>query len=588
MNYLRLWTISLAVVLATVQAGCVSPGEVDQDVITRYQQAMLARSPVAREASEGIKSLQPSGNTGPTAAVVKDAAGQSAVLITLDDVIKWTLANNPDIAVVSFDPAVSYEQMVEAAAAFDYVLFANASKTYTDQFSLAGRSSSAIPAASTANDANFGIKQTTVTGAQWSATFDVPRTYNDDYAPGFHEDWQPSLNLTVTQPLLRNAWPTFNLAQLRIARVNEKITTQAFRQTVEQSVTDAVAAYWNLHQARRNVGVQEELLKMTESTLEKVKARMAVDATIIQLSQIQSALETRRSLLVQGRKALGDAQQVLARLVGSRQVNVLSYNVVTQTLPVTAKVEINTTDQLLTALRYNPLLEQARLALQVADINVDVAKNQTLPVLNFTAGTFVQGQGNSFHSGMDDLWHSEMVGYNIGLQFEYPIGNRAAEAELRRQRLLRLKQIATIQANADTIALNVGQQIRQIASTYEQMQVQQKALEYSRTLLKALEDSEIKGRLTPEYLNVKLNAQADVAQAELLVIQATVNYNTALIQLAQQTGTVLEFNGVKMALPAIPGGLPPAKSEEATCPQRLIGQPASAPPQKTRIPLNSR
>ena len=76
------------------------------------------------------------------------------------------------------------------------------------------------------------------------------------------------------------------------------------------------------------------------------------------------------------------------------------------------------------------------------------------------------------------------------------------------------------------------------------MAVQQKALDYSRTLLQALKDSEIKGRLTPEYLNVKLNAQADVAQAELLVIQATVNYNIALIQLAQQTGTVLEFNGV--------------------------------------------
>lgn len=588
MNRLRLGMISLAAMLAAVQVGCVSPGEVDQDVITRYQQAMLARAPLAREADQGVKSLQPAGNTGPAAPVVKDAAGNAAVAVTLDHVIKWALANNPDIAVVSFDPAISYEQMVAAAAEFDYVLFANASHVYTDQFSAAGRSSAAIPRPSKYDDVSVGVRQKTVTGAEWSATFDAPRTYNDSFAPGFHESWQPSLNLTVTQPLLRNGWPTFNLAQLRIARVNERFTIEQFRQTVEQSVTDAVAAYWQLYQAQRNVVIQESLLRMTEATLEKVKARMAVDATIIQLSQIQSALESRRSLLIQGRKNFADAQQALARLVGHRQVNVLNYNIVPATLPVTAKVEINTTDQLLTALRHNPQLEQARLSLAVADINVDIAKNQALPLLNFTAGTFIQGQGGSFGSGWSDLWSSDMIGYNIGLEFEYPIGNRAREADLRRRRLERLKSIATIQANADTIAVNVGERIRQINNSYEQVKVQEQALQYARTLLQALEDSEIKGRLTPEYLNVKLNAQADVARAELLVIEAQVNYNTALIQLAQQTGTVLEFNGVKLALPTIPGGLPPVRSDEATCPQRLIGQPAIAPPQKTRIPLDSR
>jgi hypothetical protein len=67
---------------------------------------------------------------------------------------------------------------------------------------------------------------------------------------------------------------------------------------------------------------------------------------------------------------------------------------------------------------------------------------------------------------------------------------------------------------------------------------------------------EIRGRLTPEFLLVKLNAQETLANAELAALQALVDYNVAMSDLALVSGTVLELHGVKLALPVVLGEEP--------------------------------
>ena len=70
--------------------------------------------------------------------------------------------------------------------------------------------------------------------------------------------------------------------------------------------------------------------------------------------------------------------------------------------------------------------------------------------------------------------------------------------------------------------------------------------------MQALEDAQlIRGQLSPEFLLVKLQAQADLARAEQSRILAIANYNTALAELAEAKGTVLELNQVASGLKAV-------------------------------------
>ena len=164
----------------------------------------------------------------------------------------------------------------------------------------------------------------------------------------------------------------------------------------------------------------------------------------------------------------------------------------------------------------------------------------------------MQGLDDSPGDAYDWLFTGNYFGWSAGLALEYPLGNRLREAQLGRSKFERLKAITALQNFSDQVALLVTERIRQVDNTYQQWQVQQLAAVTAKAQLKALEDTEeIRGKLTPEFLLVKLQAQEDLARAEQAEQKAIVDYNIALAELAQATGTVLELYPVKSALPFV-------------------------------------
>ncbi len=542
----------LCLLVAMCQFGCVSPGSIDVDDVQRLQQAMLARGPQARP-GEGLGLMRPTTPDVPALAVEKGSAGREIIKLSLQQAVMIALTANTDIAVVAYNPQISREQMAQAAAAFDYTMFGSLgySSTSTAQ---AHRGGPVVQGTQGLRTMEVGLRQHTVTGADWELSNNFSRSWDDRTTDSANRWYQQNLALSVTQPLLRNAWPEFNLAALKIARLNYKISAAQFRQQVEQTITEVMAAYYQLIQARRDVEIVADLLKVTRKTYKQVMGRVSIDATKVQVKQSHAAVLNREAVMIEARKSLQDAQDSLVRLLGDSQLNLLqNFQLVPTPAMTPLPVKIDTADQLLTALRLSPLLAQARYAIDQAEINVKVAKNELLPVLNFTAGVGLNG-GSTNRQGQtwDDVYSGNFTSYHAGLEFEYPIGNRAARARLAQSRLQRLQLITEMQNSADKIAQVVRERIRQVRSRYEEYQIQTKNLAASRAKLEALNDMEkIRGKLTPEFLDLKLSTQAQVASAQQSVVRAIVRYNTGLLDLAQATGATLEMNQVKLALPLV-------------------------------------
>ena len=542
----------LCLLVAMCQFGCVSPGSIDVDDVQRLQQAMLARGPQARP-GEGLGLMRPTTPDVPALAVEKGSAGRDIIKLSLQQAVMIALTANTDIAVVAYNPQISREQMVEAAAAFDYTMFGSLgySSTSTAQ---AHRGGPVVQGRQGLRTMEVGLRQHTVTGADWELSNNFSRSWDDRTTDSANRWYQQNLALSVTQPLLRNAWPEFNLAALKIARLNYKISAAQFRQQVEQTITEVMTAYYQLIQARRDVEIVAELLEITRKTYKQVMGRVSIDATKVQVKQSLAAVLNREAVMIEARKSLQDAQDSLVRLLGDSQLNLLqNFQLVPTTEITPLPVKIDTADQLLTALRLSPLLAQARYAIDQAEINVKVAKNELLPVLNFTAGVGLNGGSTSRRGQVwDDVYSGNFTSYHAGLEFEYPIGNRSARARLAQSRLQRLQLITEMQNSADKIAQVVRERIRQVRSRYEEYRIQTKNLAASRAKLKALNDMEkIRGKLTPEFLDLKLSTQAQVAAAQQSVVRAIVRYNTGLLDLAQATGATLEMNQVKLALPLV-------------------------------------
>ena len=533
-----------------ISSGCVNPGPKDSSLLGRSQQALAERGPQERAGAAGLAALQPKQDKAlPAFEVVQDEkSGKTQVHLGLDEAVMHALVNNLEIRVISFEPAMAREEVIQAASEFDYTVFGGASYTKEDV-----RPANIFGGGQTKTYAfEAGVKQKFVSGAEWSLAWALTRAWDNSAFSTLQPRYEPTLVFQVSQPLLRDAWGEVNLANLRIAQLNQKVTMAQFRDEVERIATEVISSYWGLAQARRELAIAESLLNETEKTLKRVESRGELDATAVQINQIKRSLESRRAVVVQARKAVVDVQDNLARLMADAQINVLSEcEIVPVGEPKSEPVNIDTNARLAEALKRNPVLEQAHLAIEMADIEVDVASRQKLPQLNLTASAALQGLDDSPGDAHDWLFTGNYFGWSAGLNLEYPLGNRLREAQHRQTKLNRLKAIATLQNLSDQVAVQLKERVRQVESTYKQWQIQQEAVKAAQIELQALEDTEqIRGQLTPEFLAVKLAAQAALAEARSAQLRAITDYNIALVELERTSGTVLEMYPVPNALSA--------------------------------------
>ncbi len=524
--------------------GIPEEARLERRVVTRIEKRkiiMAAEDAAIVPDDETVESNDRVGRETWTESVYRDKTRMAHM--SLKDAVMRTLDNNMEIRVVGYEAEISRQEMVRAAAVFDYVVFGGLNYSKDDLvFNSFGTSTSQTKH----QTATAGMRSHTVTGADVEVAYELDREWNDSAARQWGTDYNGIISLRLTQPLLRNAWPSVNLASLRIARINQKITDEAFRQRAEEVVAETVTAYWTLAQARRDLEIQELLLAKTIETLKEVIEREALDATKVQIKQAEAAVESRRAALYRDRKLIMDVQDAIGRLMADRQINVMGdYELVPDTKPNRRSVTIDVPTKVHDALMFNPILSQARRTIEAADISVHVAKNATLPLVNLSASTNVRGLDNSYETVWSQERNAEYLSWALGLTVEYPIGNRDAKAGLQAARYSRLRAISEMRNLALRVRQDVRERSRQISTSFQEMKAQRVAVEAAREQLLAIEASGDLRERTPEFLQLKLQSQEVLASAARAELQALITYNRAMIGLAQATGTVLQQFGVE-------------------------------------------
>jgi len=540
--------------IAAVFQGCVKPGDFDPSIIARYQREMSEYAPSRRLGGRdeaGVLAPAPREGLAPLKVEeLKDADGKvrRVIRLSLDEAIVRTLAGSPAIQLVSFDPAISREDMVQAAAAFDVVIFGEAALEKSDN----KRYASNLRMMSDERNFNVGLRQLLPTGTQWNLTWGATRDWDNRGTWDAPTKFEPTVALGVTQPLLRGGWLDFNLGRLRVARLAHESQMQAFRSEVEDTITNVYRLYWQLHQAIRELGIQKRLVAWSEKTLTMIKGREALDAGIVQIKQAESALASHKGTMVRLEKLIYDVQEQIGVLLGDPQINSLGKFDIIPTTPFDdGPVVLNVADQLAAALKHNPTLAQGRLAIQAAGVQIKVAENDVLPRLDLTASTTTQGMAGSRHVAGRELISGDYVSYTVGLEFEYPIGNRQKKSLLRARKFDRSKAIASFQQGADQIAASVKERVRQVEMALKTLEYQRLAVAaYKAELagLDVLQETRKQG-MDPEFLELKLRSRERLSEAERAELQALVDYNSAMIELRRVTGTVLDLPGLKVSLP---------------------------------------
>ncbi len=552
--------VTVAYVLGCMMlTSCVSPGKLDKTLLTQYQQGLQKQGPQARAGQEGLDLLRPMPTPAdPKFTFVKDpVTGREAVLLSLDEAIRLTVKNSLDIRITGYDAAISREQMTQAASAFDWTVFGSYNHNVIDQQIPAPLFNISNPSYQETDTLELGVKETNPLGGQFQAKWDATRSYDrgaNASLPGY-PNWESLSTFQITQPLLRSFGTDFNMSQLYLARLGSKSAYAAFRQRVQETIDNVEIAYWNLVQVRGTLVILQAVLQEAQDTLAKLEKRTELDvARNLEYKQTLAAVKTREANVIAEAKLVGDAEDALARLLADSRLNAMrSYGIKPDVDdPPISEIDIDRTGQLLSAVRYNPTLEQARYAIQSADVQISAAKNQALPGLNLNASIAPQGLTSNLPEAISNQWRADHIDWAVGVAWEYPIGNRGPEALVRQRKFEKQKAITDLQNVADQLATQIDEAIRLTHAAVQEYGKQREAAQANTDYLAALDAAlEVGKQSYLVLLQQKLQAQDNRGQARTAALISQVLYHQALSRLSRLTGTTMQQHNIQLAVEAV-------------------------------------
>jgi outer membrane protein TolC len=478
---------------------------------------------------------------GPAAAQVETLG------LTLEDAVRRAVENNPDLAIVRLGTEVEAARVGESRGAFAPV--------FSTQL---GRSSTATPPTNLllgengvdVNDwfSSTGVRQRLPWGSgTWSASWETSRTTTNNPISSFDPSVQSGLQLAFSQPLLKDRTIDAARQQYAIARRNQDSSELRFREAVVQTVAAVKQAYWTLKATRANVEVQERSLELARELARENKVRVdAGQVPPLDLVQAEAEVAQRRENLIRATTVAEDAEDALRRLIidpGAASFWQVRIDPVEQPTAIGPLPDVEAALARALDGRYD--LARAGHELENARSTVDFLRNQRLPDVRVEtsyrssglAGTQVLRTGGfpglvtgtrslGFGNALGQVFTSDYPTWSLGLTVSYPLGNsyEAAShtrAEVERQQAA--QRIASLRLQAAETVRRAGRQIR---STAERVEAARAAATLAQQRLQT-EQRRFEVGLGTTFLVTQ--AQRDLLEAEVSLLQTTLEYESALV-----------------------------------------------------------
>ncbi|HTA38075.1 MAG TPA: TolC family protein [Candidatus Acidoferrales bacterium] len=527
-------------------------------------------------------------NVEPTSANIIGVTQQPFVGIGLSDAIGMALLRNPNLAVSASQVKIARYQIVEAKGAFDVRLQVEPSSsmviTPPESFFAAGPNYSDI--IQHQSSFQYGVGGQTVNGTQYTVGIQQSRTFNNNYVNAFNPYYLASLNIAVTQPLLRNFGMNASKRQLKLAMANSDVNAAQAQVDASNTIAQVSDAYWSLVAAWRNVAIQEEALKDAIAQ-QQSNVRLASKGAAAPIDAVESSTQVSnfQDNVFSALQSVSELQNTLKGLVITDPGDpIWRANLV----PTSSVLELPNVPGLETiiaeGMKNRPEVREALAKHAEAEIDLGFAKNQSLP----QADLQVTYQSNGFagllapvpafennqciSTTLEDcppppgktqgtmayayhnLWNFSYPTFNIGVLVSQPLGNNYAKG---------LKGVAKQeQHEADVltegVAARIGFEARNALQSYQSALSRLWASRQARSAAEQVYASELRkfhnGASTTFLV---LQRQVELNQNRLRELQAQTDLNKSVVELTRVEGTILSENGVDlqtMGSKAIPGG----------------------------------
>jgi outer membrane protein len=360
--------------------------------------------------------------------------------------------------------------------------------------------------------------------------------------PANPDNYATTVAFNATQSLLRGFGTAVNLASVNQAKIDVEISQYELRGFVQTLVAQVEETYWDYALAERWIEIYSQSLELAQRQLTETRERIKLgDLAQTEQSAAEAEVALRREALINARSTLAKTKLALLRLVNPLGANLWDREIVLASLPTSPSVTLDEVGpHVALAMQMRPDLNQARLLWQRGELEIVKTRNGLLPKLDLFVTLGRTGYAESFGksiAGPDDNGHGALAGLN----FEFPVWNRAAESRHLRALLSRQQAKEAIGNLSQLIEVDVRTAYLEIARSQEQVAATAATRKLQEDKVRVETE---KFRLGKSTSLLVAQAQRDLVSSQIDEVQAVVNYLKAIVEIYRQEGSLLERRGI--------------------------------------------
>ncbi|MFP4466314.1 MAG: TolC family protein [Candidatus Goldiibacteriota bacterium] len=351
--------------------------------------------------------------------------------------------------------------------------------------------------------------------------------------------YEPSLSLSLMQPLLKGFWGRPDIKAIQIGEYTIKIAEQSLKQTVLAQVVSLRDAYFSVYMAEEMVKVQKKMLsdsrKFYNETLRLKKMGLRETKDVY---QTEATLLTSEAKIKEAENQAKFAREMFLNLAGFAKEKWNEINIIIDKEIKKAHVPEEMTEELEDTLADSqPELAILNYRREINEMTDEMAFADMLPELNIIGSYGLTSIGTDLGGALEDMASNEYNNFTIGINLKYSFPNRANTGAKKEAEAKFEKAAEDYKFVRNMTKINIRDAYRKAAAAKNNYEKKKKAAALQSKRLKIEEKDFSQGSSSTREL---LMAQTDASTAKMSEITAYMEYIEAVNNWNKITGV---YNG---------------------------------------------
>jgi outer membrane protein TolC len=494
------------------------------------------------------------------------------ITLGLKSTLMLGLKNNLNIAFQSYNPQIVGTSIERAKSEYDTLLKSDFIKNRSRQQvgnTLSGGSATEVY--QERYNWNTAVQKRFTPGTSAELKLNNEQYKTDLSFQGLVPQYKSELILSLTQPLLKDFGIDIGTSRIRIANLNQQMSSEQFRQSAMDIMYRIELFYWNLYFQNQDLKSKQISLKLAQDLLREIKIKIdAGTLAPVEIYQAEQNVAARQEDIIVSKRRVQDAEDFLKSALNLyEKQQYWNVSIIPEDKPDLTEVHPQLDECIKVALEKRPDFIMSKLDIKATNIQVKYTKNQTLPRIDLvgsigTSGiagrptsssglyggildTLIGTQKNPYSGHWDDVYDSlgsrDYYSYVIGLKLEIPLENKLARSNYTQAKLQEAQALTQLKLREVTIINEVRDSVREVETNLQRQVTARAILKFSQETLAAE---------TKKY-EVGMSTQRDVLDFQDRLQKAMSNlaltesdYARSVSNLARAKGILFEEKGLTM------------------------------------------